>query len=589
MMKNYLSKFIAAALAAVALTGAAPSGAATAGIVEKLFIQSGTGAVARTYASKLGDVVSVKDFGAKCDNVTNDAAAFQLAITKAMQINAKLRVPSGSCIIEGAEFVLTSPIIIEGDGRNSSKLIFKGSPTKTVRTYVTWRTEYDSGNYAASSDAAIACGFVVQSQNVIFRDLMVRAYWDGSINHPVPFNSATDFPTSDYDCGVLVQLPNVSLENVTIDGVWSTAALIGDASQPGGGIDGMKVHKSVLSGMWGVRIEGAHGQPISGDDYADLVSGDTRGAVGASDVEFSASEIYDTSGSVRLTIDGSSNLLVRRSVNSGALYVSGQNSANSAKRIQGMTFNGVRFAASDPYVYSVNYANNLEFIDTHSEFRTGAKDTDGVSALAASSAQVKVTKNARKVVYIGGEKSGESDQRVRRDTANNAGVISESNFHNADPVGSIPAARMLSAEALGDREVWNTFTLVGSTTAGTPTFSTRSGWYAKIGNIVYFGGRLTLSSKGGMVGNITIGELPFTVSNLFGTTAGYGSVTLSSISFLTTGDAGTGGDFIPATKTIQLTKLRSGASTQNITDADFVDSVNFTNLEFAGWYMTEEP
>ena len=45
------------------------------------FLASGAGAVTRTVNSKLGDIVSVRDFGAVGNGVTDDAAAFQAAIT----------------------------------------------------------------------------------------------------------------------------------------------------------------------------------------------------------------------------------------------------------------------------------------------------------------------------------------------------------------------------------------------------------------------------------------------------------------------------------------------------------------------------
>jgi hypothetical protein len=66
------------------------------------FIQAGSGAVQRTVESKLQDVVSVKDFGAVGDGVTDDTAAIQAAINHCAGTDAPdLFVPSGTYIIDG--------------------------------------------------------------------------------------------------------------------------------------------------------------------------------------------------------------------------------------------------------------------------------------------------------------------------------------------------------------------------------------------------------------------------------------------------------------------------------------------------------
>lgn len=70
---------------------AASSGSSLVG-----FIQSGTGAVPTTVQAKLRESVSVKDFGAVGDGVTDDRAAIQLAIDYASATGRNIFVPAGN-------------------------------------------------------------------------------------------------------------------------------------------------------------------------------------------------------------------------------------------------------------------------------------------------------------------------------------------------------------------------------------------------------------------------------------------------------------------------------------------------------------
>lgn len=76
------------------------------------YTPSGSGAVARSAASKFGDTVSVKDFGAVGDGVTNDTTAIQAAITAAA--NKSVYFPSGTYVV--TTLTVASPCRLFGQG-----------------------------------------------------------------------------------------------------------------------------------------------------------------------------------------------------------------------------------------------------------------------------------------------------------------------------------------------------------------------------------------------------------------------------------------------------------------------------------------
>ena len=86
-----------------AVTNAKVNSAAAIDATKLSFTQTGTGAVARTVDSKLGDVVSVKDFGAVGNGTTDDTTAFQNAVDAGFP---KIVVPDGRYLIDSADLTI---------------------------------------------------------------------------------------------------------------------------------------------------------------------------------------------------------------------------------------------------------------------------------------------------------------------------------------------------------------------------------------------------------------------------------------------------------------------------------------------------
>lgn len=93
------------------------------------FTAAGTGAVARTWSSKARDIISVKDYGATGDGVTNDSSAIQAAITAAA--DNVLYFPPGTYIVSTA-LTSTSGIKIVGSGMRTTSLKWTGGASTVL-------------------------------------------------------------------------------------------------------------------------------------------------------------------------------------------------------------------------------------------------------------------------------------------------------------------------------------------------------------------------------------------------------------------------------------------------------------------------
>jgi hypothetical protein len=117
----------------------APSGSNSVG-----YLPAGAGAVATTVQTKLRESVSVKDFGAVGDGVTDDTAAIQAAIDSLTSIGGTVFFPAGNYKISSTLLIRYSRIGLIGDGllasvisnssASSTAIKFAANPDTTVIT-----------------------------------------------------------------------------------------------------------------------------------------------------------------------------------------------------------------------------------------------------------------------------------------------------------------------------------------------------------------------------------------------------------------------------------------------------------------------
>lgn len=258
---------------------AASSGSSLVG-----FLQSGTGAVARTVQAKLRDQFSIKDFGAVGDNSTNDTAAIQAAINAAIAAGGgRVQVPAG--------IYRYTALTINGNGVH---LVGDGERASILRKTTTTGIGIDIGDGSiVPDDVTVAClsldatgtqtaGSVIRvrnGHNVNCEDLRFGAslfrciQFDGGADQfiyrarKIEANSASDACIVVGENGGIVQ------------DIWLSDMIL-DPSDTGIGIDLVHAsgvymdHIDTITGLHGVRARPGNGQRV-GPVFASDVLVDT--------------------------------------------------------------------------------------------------------------------------------------------------------------------------------------------------------------------------------------------------------------------------------------------------------------------------
>ena len=122
------------------------------------FLQAGTGAISRTLQAKNRDTVSVKDFGAVGDGVTDDSAAIVSGLTAAGALGVGLFFPPGNYLT--APFAIPAAVkSVQGESRASVTITIK------TGTYTSGQRMID----ARSNTAKLLMGrFSIAVDNVAF-------------------------------------------------------------------------------------------------------------------------------------------------------------------------------------------------------------------------------------------------------------------------------------------------------------------------------------------------------------------------------------------------------------------------------------
>jgi hypothetical protein len=310
------------------------------------FTQQGTGAQTRTVANKLYEFVSVKDFGAVGDGVTDDTAAIQAAFDSGAE---NIYFPQG-------EYGISDTLILP-----------KGVRITGANTNNYWQDQ-TSGSVlkAISVPAGARWTDIDGSDPTNFTPMLVLGGSECVVENLALVCSVT------YTWDVGIFLPCVRrtiVENVNVTGPWAVAAYYMDLTwsdrnttlgalhptvESDRGANENTVSNCMLRGKWAIRIKGTDRDPATAGFTAATWP---FGWGGASDF---------VAVNCRLSNDGVSN----GQTDAGAVYISAYGTIDGINRFR---FHSMRFMYcsvryTGKYAAFLDYCNSVSFIGCKGEY-----------------------------------------------------------------------------------------------------------------------------------------------------------------------------------------------------------------------------
>ena len=184
------------------------------------YVSPAAGAVARTLGSRLGDTVSVKDFGAKGDGVTDDTAAFTAAM-----VGGLVYIPAGDYVV--TDTITGIPTLFVGAGSGKTTIIFDNLAGRDGFAWAEATTVGETGGLvgvelvARGSNGGVAVKMPLASSDYFtehtrwtFRDIYCR----GSVRNTAAYSFAWDYGFATWfrlsDC------TGVEASHINIQGQW---------------------------------------------------------------------------------------------------------------------------------------------------------------------------------------------------------------------------------------------------------------------------------------------------------------------------------------------------------------------------------